>query len=521
MRPLAVLVVAAVVVLLAPGSASAGWYEVHVCRGQHGPGALVLSSWQAATLRTDSSCSPAGSGGAVSAGPANSPPGATASWTLSAPPGTRLRRVDVERSLGKRDNTWDAAVLVDGAVVETCDIPTGQFSCSLGSEPGSTRTAVYSGLNAATVSFRLQCREHAGACPGRPTLAQAWINVFSALVLVEDAALPVVQPPRSSLLDPGWHRGTATVSVSASDASGLKSLAVQAGGTLLRSRDGGCEYSRMRPCSGTLSDAFELDTQRLGDGTHDLRVQATDAAEQTATVSATLRIDGTAPAKPEALVVERNADATVALRWTNPDQGSAAPIAGARYEVCGATCTTGRVDEPGITAIDSLALPSGEHTVKVWLEDQAGNVDSGNAATVTFDPSRLTASSVLDTNPPILLPSGPKPSPKLRVTSARRTGATLTLAGTVVRGAAERITAGIARNKSGNAIARASAKPKRGKWTIKVRLTPALQSAAAIYLRLTYAGQATYRRTTVNRRLAKRPARPGNTGVEFSIEAGR
>ena len=83
------------------------------------------------------------------------------------------------------------------------------------------------------------------------------------------------------------------------------------------------------------------------------------------------------------------------MLWTNPDQGTAAPITGARYEVCsalGVGCVGGPVASgQGVSRIDSVVIPDGEHLVKVWLQDEAGNVDPANAATLTVDPSKITA----------------------------------------------------------------------------------------------------------------------------------
>jgi hypothetical protein len=237
-----------------------------------------------------------------------------------------------------------------------------------------------------------------------------------------------------------------------------------------------------------------------------------------------LRIDRHAPEPPTGLTVERNTDGTFALAWTNPDQGTAAPITGARYEVCesaASNCVAGElVAGRDITRIGSVSLPSGEHVVKVWLQDEAGNVDSATAAALTVDPATISARRAVDTNPPVLLPDGPAPSPRLRVTRARRSGATLTLSGTVTRGATARIAAEVARTKTGKAVAKARTKPRRGKWSLRIRLTPALHKASAMYLSVTFAGQQSFRKTTLHRRLSRKPPRRGSTGTEFSVESG-
>jgi hypothetical protein len=215
----------------------------------------------------------------------------------------------------------------------------------------------------------------------------------------------------------------------------------------------------------------------------------------------------------------------MALAWTNPDQGTAAPIVAARYEICDAAASSCVAGEPvagrGVARIDSLVIPAGEHVVRVWLQDEAGNVDPAGAAVIAVDPTTISARRVVDTNPPVLLPDGPAPSPRLRVTRARRTGATLTVSGTVTRGATATIAAEVARTKTGKAVAKARTKPRRGRWSLRIRLTtPALRNTSAMYLSVVYAGQQTFRKTTLHRRLSKKPLRRGSTATEFSVESG-
>ena len=223
-----------------------------------------------------------------------------------------------------------------------------------------------------------------------------------------------------------------------------------------------------RDRAGTLS----LDTSRLP-GHSRVKVAATDAADQASDATSTLRVDRTAPAPPGDLVVMRNADGTLALLWKNPDQGSAAPIAAARYEVVCERAGSGCAGGPwpaaqGLARSTSLAMPGGEHIVKVWLQDEAGNADPANAATLTFDPSKLTSRTV-NTNPPVLT-AGPAPSPRLR--SRGRAGRVHADAVRDDRSGGERTDrgSGVAEQTGKPVLAKARVKPKRGKWTARVKL---------------------------------------------------
>ena len=235
-----------------------------------------------------------------------------------------------------------------------------------------------------------------------------------------------------------------------------------------------------------------------------------------------IRVDRNAPGAPTEVVVIPADDGTYALSWTAPEQGTASPVVAATTRCATAaptpTCQTAqRVAAPG----GKVNLPSGRYSLRVWLEDGAGNVDPARAATVSIDTATLRSQRVVDTNPPVLLPSGPAPSSRIKVTKARRTGSTLTLSGTIARGASARITAKLGRTRSGNPVVTKRTTPRRGKWSVRLKLPRSLRSTSAMYLTLSYAGESSFRKTTLKRKLA-RSARPsGNTAVEFSIEAGR
>ena len=62
-------------------------------------------------------------------------------------------------------------------------------------------------------------------------------------------------------------------------------------------------------------------------------------------------------------------------------------------------------------------------------------------------------------------------------------------------------------------------KPKRGKWTARVKLPASLRNSRAMYLAVKYAGQNGYRATTLRRRLAEKAPRAGRASDEFSLEA--
>ena len=268
---------------------------------------------------------------------AATPAGATASWTLAAPAGLQITQLEVRRFLGRRSDSWTADIATaEETVLDTCERG-AQPVCTRGGAEGND-TASFSGLRTRSIALRVVCRPptDVSECVGRPS-TQAWVAIYGANVLVEDSWPPEISALTSPLFAPGWHRGTGQIATTALDASGVKALAVSVGGVDLGSRSGACDYSRMQPVrtepGGGLRRRHVATRRRNARGSsHGRRMPPI----RPSTATATLRVDRNAPAAPSELAVERNPDGTLALLWTNPGQGTAAPISGARYEVCSA-----------------------------------------------------------------------------------------------------------------------------------------------------------------------------------------
>ena len=478
-------------------------YEVRSC-GASSPQAFTLANESAATINSGSQCPQSGSQllSGVYAGVASSGftlAHAGASWTIAAPAGLQLDRLDVKRALGRISAAWYVTRVDAGAGARGVRRDDGS-TCRLGG--GGSDPIAYTGLNAPSVTFRLECLppDDDLACVGRNN-TQAWVALYSATARVSDPAPPALEPLNVS---PGWQNGSEPLVVAAADASGVKSLSVSAGATKLFERQLSCT-TRMQPCPASARDSVVLDASKLGDGTYDLKAVATDAADQAGTATATLKVDRHAPESPRDLAVLRNADGTLAFVWDNPDQGATAPVAAVHYEVCdalGAACTESVVTGSAIARVNSVAVPAGSHVVRVWLQDEAGNADRASAVTLTIDPASVSAPRAINLNPPVLAAAD---APGFRVTSARRSGSTLTLSGTIARAASARISAKVTPSARPSATARTN--PRRGRWTIKVKLTSTLRRATTFSVKLTYAGQPAFRASTIRRPLTQSPGR--------------
>lgn len=508
--------------------AQAGVYDVRLCAAGSADPAWVSHSTHtslSATKQCQAQPNAQISGFAVRdrSGAATTVAGGEAGWLLTPPAGAIIRTLSLQRFMGNRSG-WEASIVTtEGTVLETCPIVSG-FVCSRGAAAGGENAVTFSSLTATGVTFRLRCIA-SGSCINGSGDPRGWVSVYGGTVRVEDPVSPAVGALSGSFSSAGWHKGTDTVTVSATDAAGIKQLRVVAGGVELGRKDGVCDYTRMQPCAPALSETFSVDTAKLPDGTHELRGVAADASDQTAMATGTLRVDRKAPTAPKELAVTAADDGSYDVKWTNPDQGTAAPIVAAHYAICdpapGLTCQAAqRVGGANLAKLTGIKV-SGKGSFRLWLEDEAGNVDPGSSSVAPVDPGLRTNPRVLDTNPPILLPSGPVPASKLKIGTARRSGATLTVSGTIARGATARISAQLARTKSGKATSTGRTTPKRGVWSVKVKLAPSLRNAKAIYLTLSFAGEGNFRKTTLKRKLSRRTASSGSTATEFSVEPGR
>ena len=510
-RTLAVTVLAIAgfaAVQAAPAGAAA--YIVHDCQsGFASAGSFAADVSNGATLASTSQCPSQGallSGMAayVQANGATSTVGDGAGWTFTAPAGTTIRGLAVRRNLGTRNqNSWTAAITADSAE--------GGVSILDGCLPGGTCTHSNTGLQSwvtasdtTSVSFGVTCSR--ATCSSRTDGPQAWVAIYGADVTIDDPAAPAVSLV-GALASPGWHRGSEPIVVNTADVSGVQSVGVKQGATTLAARTQGCDFSLARPCPDAAA-SFSLDSGQLPEGVYPVTGFAVDAASQIGTSTATvLHIDRTAPATPSAAQLTANPDGTYSASWTNPDQGAAAPIAGVHYQVCDTTLSCGAdtfVAGGRIASLGALRLPSGPHSLRLWLQDEAGNADDRNAASLAFVGPAGPDSGVAEGSPravgvlpPVLQAANLSPS-RLRLTASRRSSTRLTVSGTIARSARNTIRIDAARSATGSALVRVRTTPRDGRWTATLKLPSALRHRK-LYLTLSFTGQANLARATLHR----------------------
>ncbi|HEX8051600.1 MAG TPA: hypothetical protein VF517_01310 [Thermoleophilaceae bacterium] len=226
------------------------------------------------------------------------------------------------------------------------------------------------------------CRSDAAAPHGD----RAGVRLYGATVRVHDDSAPSVVDTGQGRLDNGaWQRGTNAVGYRISDNVGLRRTRLYVDGNRLREDErGGCDFTRARPCLDVPPDLYDVNTAGLPDGRHVVRVEGVDAAGNVGGMDREFHSDNTAPDAPRELRVEggdgwRQTN-QFKLTWQNP--ASASPITIARYRLCSTAtqqCTVGARQGGGINSITDLSVPApGHYTLRLWLEDQAGNVKEAN-----------------------------------------------------------------------------------------------------------------------------------------------
>lgn len=397
--PVAAAVVAASLLLLTliPSAADAGTYDVDACDGAPGG---ANNSWVLDTggngMEASSLCPTNGSdhfGITLRNFVFNwwVGSGSHAAATFTAPEGNTVDALRVSRRIWRSDGDWRVAAYNQrGNFLEGCEVYSGA-KCydAIGSEGTASFVDIE---NTPRVQYVVRC-EKAGGCwagtdPAAPYGRAAQINLRGATVRIDDPRPPslTVDAGGSPLWASEWQRGLRSVRYSTADSAGIKRTELLVDDAVEKSTDRDCDYTYTAPCLDVSGDGYTLDTRTLPDGEHTVALRSFDAAKNPTLESTTVKVDNTAPGRvtPE---VEGTSDWRRTngfdVRWTNPS-GQSAPIARARYELCRAgttDCTSGARDGRDIQALSNLAVPGpGDWTLRVYLEDAAGNASADNAS---------------------------------------------------------------------------------------------------------------------------------------------
>lgn len=225
-------------------------------------------------------------------------------------------------------------------------------------------------------------------------------GVRALTLTLDDSGAPVSQIS-GGLTTGGWLKGGQSLSFSNGDSgSGLRFADSYVDGTVLARSEMTCSKvlvngqwrgTKMRPCPTGATGIHSLSTTSVSDGPHRLQHCGFDFAGNAGCAGErTFLVDNNAPTAPRNLTVAGgegwHRTNGFDLTWNEPDQGAGSPIVGSFHKISGAGgFQAGPVNrvEPGV--ITGIQVPGpGEFQVKVWLADQAGNVDESREAGATL-----------------------------------------------------------------------------------------------------------------------------------------
>ena len=421
-RLLIALFASALSFLAAPSAAEAATYDVLSCDAT---ASNVNRSWIFETndtghIETGAACGVFADYSGVytrtKLGSAGAATGAYGQWILRAPAGTTITRMQLSRWLGMEAATgWRLfGRQADGSTIagEACTAESGSYECNVG---GVASAPIDRTLDTTSIAYGFECINVYGCTTGS-TLHHARAAVYDSRITISDPTVPTLSGPTGALVsETGYHRGTESASVSASDTTGIKALRVYIDGIERASQTLLCDYTYVVPCSNPSSAqplsvnlaATSNGTRVIPDGTHAVEVAAVDAAgNETRSTSRSILVDATAPAAPSALASSIGSNWQTSrdfhVTWTHPS-GQVAPIESAHWTLCPAGTTTGCATgsapvSAGPGTLSGLQIPGeGEWNLSVRLQDAAGNTATDNVArtTVRYDATAPAATADL------------------------------------------------------------------------------------------------------------------------------
>lgn len=292
--------------LAVPSVALGGTYKVHGCRTSSGAVAPT-GGWFAGSVgqwvTAEDDCA-SGGGLTVALNPNIAhPTNAEAKWTFVAAPNTRVVAFSGHRaaSVGIGQDFGSPGVMlgVDSGFLERC---IWYYGCSgegsFGGWAASGNAFSFTGFDSSAVYFAAVCGG-GGQCPAENPSALA--TLFRSEVTLLDPFDPQPSAPSGSLVANATHRGTEAITFNATDQGGGvyrtivamdgKAVSEQAiaenRSTCADAEPGNGdpnEFFEKQPCKLSVNATVGVDTTRVPDGDHTIRVTVLDAAGNIATV---------------------------------------------------------------------------------------------------------------------------------------------------------------------------------------------------------------------------------------------
>jgi hypothetical protein len=418
MRRLFVIALSLPALLGAASPAHAGSYDVFACGGGAGSIQQAFVASEDANMDAYSICPPSSSVGTGIVTKASSN-GGTAPYfggafqVFTAPPGASLQSVSFNVGAIRLHDYWSAGIVAFDGDFNSGELPYGCYpfraGCGVGTPSFSIRETVPL-YNRSRFRFETRCF-NVGGCPttasGFTPGNRALFSAANVSVRVDDWTVPTVVPQHGAIWSGGWHRGFEEAWSSYLDNVGIMITRLAVDGAHRDVQDyrdarwpAGirCDFTRPRPCVDIVPGGLGFDTASVPDGSHRVRIEAVDAAGNATGVERDVNVDNHAPGKPEQVGVEGShgwrSDNAFTVRWVNP-AGQVAPLTRARFRLCdGRDCTGDVVDGANLDSLQVRVPRAGEYTLRVWVEDAAGNQDPERASdpvSLRFDDEAPTA----------------------------------------------------------------------------------------------------------------------------------
>jgi hypothetical protein len=218
------------------------------------------------------------------------PAGASDDWTFDAPTGTYVSRLDMyqdalPRSAGATDAifAWqqDGSRSTVASVRPEIPLSSASYGFPLsGSKVVKLRTSLY-------------CQDGAN-CPGTSANGSYGNEDYwhGAVVHLVDPSLPTFESVDGEGWKPAPADGRDAIAYRVADTgAGVKEVRLYLDGVLQDTKSAGCTAEARVPCPGSATGTFTLDTTRLSEGAHDLKLVTADGAsnEETKLQSITVR----------------------------------------------------------------------------------------------------------------------------------------------------------------------------------------------------------------------------------------
>jgi hypothetical protein len=361
------LLLGAVAAALPPTSAHAGWYHVQSCHPDGVAPGWVTSDVAHTTAYID--CGSASTSAGLRARNVidgkYAPGFSAAAVSIGAPAGTHFDWMSFDADL-TADLGWSAGVY---------DFQNRRWAwCgrSCFTSFGWRRFEIP--LRSTTVGAMVMCAE--SRC-GPDNKAFGSLGLRNVTLRVQDPVAPTLQLRGGTLLSGRWLRGVHTLDATTSDNTGVRALQLLVDGRVHDRGDATCDYRRVTPCAPTINGVLSANLNGVSDGTHQLRVVATDSASNATQRLSTIRVDSTAPDRVSELAAEPSgwtSKTTFRVTWNNPSAGPGSPIVAAFTQLCADACQPPqRHSRTDVEALDITVPSAGRWTARIWLEDAAGN----------------------------------------------------------------------------------------------------------------------------------------------------